>query len=78
MTDVSIRDLRNNGGEVIDRASRGEVITITRAGKRVAELRRLPPPGLAAQALLERWQHLPPVDSGAWRRDIDELLDSRL
>ena len=44
MADVSIRDLRNNGGEVVDRAARGEPITITRAGKRVAELRPLSRP----------------------------------
>ncbi|MHB1469709.1 MAG: type II toxin-antitoxin system Phd/YefM family antitoxin, partial [Solirubrobacteraceae bacterium] len=33
MSDVSIRDLRNHGGEVVDRAASGERITITRAGE---------------------------------------------
>jgi prevent-host-death family protein len=74
MADVSIRDLRNNGGEVVDRAARGEPITITRAGKRVAELRPLSRPGLATDALLARWRHLPPVDPAELRRDLDELL----
>jgi prevent-host-death family protein len=74
MVDVSIRDLRNNGGEVVDRAARGEPITITRAGKRVAELRPLSRPGLGADALLARWRHLPPVDPAGLRRDLDELL----
>jgi prevent-host-death family protein len=78
MPDVSIRDLRNRGGDVVDRAARGERITITRAGKRVAELRPLPQPGLDAAALLQRWRHLPPVDRAALRRDIDELLDPQL
>ena len=78
MADVSIRDLRNKGGNVVDRAARGERITITRAGERVAELRPLPRPGLTADALLRRWRHLPPVDDAALRRDIDELLDPRL
>jgi antitoxin (DNA-binding transcriptional repressor) of toxin-antitoxin stability system len=78
MADVSIRDLRNRGGEVVDRASRGERITITRAGKRVAELRALSGPGLAADVLLERWRHLPPVDPDRLRRDVDELIEPSL
>jgi hypothetical protein len=43
---VSIREPRNHGGEVVDRIARGEQITITRAGRPVAELRscvRVPP-----------------------------------
>lgn len=78
VADVSIRDLRNKGGEVVDRASRGELITITKAGRRVAELRPLRQPGLAAGALLERWRHLPTVDPVAMRRDIDRLIDTSL
>lgn len=75
MAKVSIRDLRNHGGEVVDRAMRGEQITITRAGAEVAELRALRPP-LSAEALLDSWRRLPPVDPAALRADIDELLDS--
>ena len=78
MAEVSIRDLRNRGGEVVDRAARGELITITKAGKRVAELRPLTPPGLSAEALVERWRHLPAVDPGALRREIDEVVDPGL
>lgn len=63
---------------MVDRAARGEPITITRAGKRVAELRPVTRPGLAADALLERWRHLPTVDPVALRHDIDELLDASL
>jgi antitoxin (DNA-binding transcriptional repressor) of toxin-antitoxin stability system len=74
---VSIRDLRNHGGEVVDRAERGEQITITRSGKEVAELRALRAP-LSADALLRRWSRLPAVDPAALRSDIDDLLDSRL
>ena len=78
MAEVSIRDLRNRGGEVVDRAARGELITITRAGKRVAELRPLSRPGLSAEALVERWRLLPAVDPGALRGEIDEVIDSGL
>jgi antitoxin (DNA-binding transcriptional repressor) of toxin-antitoxin stability system len=74
---VSIRDLRNHGGEVVDRAARGEQITITRSGREVAELRALRPP-LSADALLRRWNGLPAVDAGRLRRDIDRLLDPSL
>ncbi len=77
MGQVSIRDLRNHGGEVVDRATRGEAITITRSGRPVAELRASRPP-LSAEALLERWRRLPPVNAGALRGDIDRLLDARL
>jgi antitoxin (DNA-binding transcriptional repressor) of toxin-antitoxin stability system len=78
MSEVSIRDLRNRGGEVVDRAARGELITITRDGKRVAELRALTRPGLTAQALVDRWRHLPAVDPAALRREIDEAIDPSL
>lgn len=78
MVDVSIRDLRNHGGEVVDRAARGEQITITRAGAPVAQLRPLPPRPISAQRLLERWRRLPPVDPDALRADIDATLDASL
>jgi antitoxin (DNA-binding transcriptional repressor) of toxin-antitoxin stability system len=74
MTDVSIRELRNQGGEIVDRATRGEPITITRSGTAVAELRALRPP-LAAESLLRRWRRLPRVDPAALRADADRLLD---
>jgi len=77
MTEVSIRDLRNHGGEVVDRAARGEQITITRSGRPVAELRALRPP-LSAEALLSRRRRLPTVDPVGLRADVDRLLDSSL
>jgi len=41
MAEVSIRDLRNHGGDLIDRVAAGERITVARSGKPVAELRPL-------------------------------------
>jgi len=38
VTDVSIRDLRNHGGEVIDRVLGGHDIVITRSGRPVAQI----------------------------------------
>ena len=78
MTEVTIRELRNHGGEVVDRAARGEEITITRDGKPVAELRPLRRQPLAAEALLIRWHRLPPVDYRTMRAELDEVLDPAL
>ena len=78
VSDVSVRDLRNHGGEVLDRVARGERITITRDGRRVAELRPLIASKLSAEALLGRWRHLPAIDPVTFRRDIDDVLDSAL
>jgi len=77
MADVTIRELRNQGGDVVDRAARGEQITITRGGRPVAELRPMRPP-LSADALLSRWRSLPAVDPVALRADVDQLLDPTL
>jgi prevent-host-death family protein len=78
VAEVSIRELRNHGGEVVDRAARGEQITITRTGKAVAELRAVSPAPLSAETLLRRRRLLPRVDPVALRGDIDELLDAGL
>jgi prevent-host-death family protein len=75
---VSIRDLRNKGGEVIDRVASGRAVTITRDGRPVAELRPLRTRGLSAAVLLERWRRVPQVDGGAMQRDIDRVIDPRL
>lgn len=78
MADVSIRDLRNKGGEVVQRAQRGERLTITNAGKPVAELTGLPRPPVALDELRRRWKRLPPVDPAALQRDIDDVIDASL
>ena len=75
MASVTIRDLRNRGGEVVERVLAGERVTITRSGKAVAELRPLPADGLRAAVLLERWRHVPAIDERQFRRDIDDAMD---
>jgi prevent-host-death family protein len=75
---VTIRDLRNKGGDVIDRVEGGEPLLVTRDGRPVAELRPIRGRGLSAAALLERWRHLPPVDPVKFRADVDALIDQRL
>jgi antitoxin (DNA-binding transcriptional repressor) of toxin-antitoxin stability system len=63
---------------VVDRAERGEQITVTRGGRAVAELRALSRPPLSAETLLSRWRELPPLDPTLLRADVDALLDPRL
>jgi prevent-host-death family protein len=78
MNEVSIRDLRNHGGEVIDRVERGERLTVTRDGRGVAELRPLGRLPVKANVLVERWSRLPRVDPEGLRRDLDAVIDFRL
>ena len=78
MRDVSIRELRNHGGDVIDRVERGERLTVTRDGRPVAELSPVGRPRLGAAALLARWSRLPLVDPDGLRADIDALIDQSL
>ena len=75
MSSVTIRDLRNHGGEVVDRVEHGESVVITRAGTPVAELRPLPRRGLEAAALLERWRRVPTVDAALLFHDLDAILE---
>jgi len=78
MAEASVRDLRNHGGEVLDRVAAGEHVTVTRDGKPVAELLPLRRRGLAAAELVMRFQSLPPVDPQRLRADIDAHLDQTL
>ncbi len=78
MSTVSIRDLRNQGGKVVERVLAGESLTVTRAGTPVAELRPVRRPGLDRETLLRRWRQVPAIDPEALRRDIDAVLDSSL
>ena len=76
MADVSIRDLRNHGGDVVDRVERGERVTVTRSGKPVAELRPIGPQPARVAELIRRRRHLPAVDPDGLRRDLDTVIDS--
>ncbi len=78
MTEISIRELRNHGGEVIDRVALGEEMTVTRDGKPVAQLRPLDKPPLSMTVLLRRWEKLPAMDPEALRRDLDAAVDPSL
>jgi prevent-host-death family protein len=78
MSEVTIRELRNRGGSVVDRVAAGERVVVTRSGKPVAELRPVRGAGRTAAELVRRWRRLPPVDAVALRADIDAALDGSL
>lgn len=78
MSEVSIRELRNHGGEVIDRVVSGERMTVTRDGRPVAELRPLRRAAVAAEVLKRNWARLPALDPESFRRDVDRVLDASL
>ena len=78
MAEVSVRELRNNGGQVLDRVAAGEHVVITRDGQPVAELRQLGRQPLRAHQLLGRWRHLPVLDGAQLRRDIDDAVAADL
>ena len=78
MADVTIRELRNKGGEVIERVIAGEVLTVTRDGTPVAQLVPLPRKPLTAEAMLERHRHLPSLELDTLRRELDEIIDPSL
>jgi len=78
MAEVTVRELRNDGGRVLDRVERGESMTVTRDGRAVAELRPLSRRPLRADALLDRWRRLIPADVARLKADIDAAMDSSL
>ncbi|TVR31521.1 MAG: type II toxin-antitoxin system prevent-host-death family antitoxin [Nitriliruptor sp.] len=73
-----MRELRNHGGEVVDRVAAGERLTVTRSGKPVAELHPMGRPAVKAEVLLHRWRRLPRLDADQLRHDVDEILDPAL
>jgi prevent-host-death family protein len=78
MSEVTVRELRNRGGDVLERVARGEVLTVTRDGMAIAELRPLRRRPLPAAALLKRWRRLPALDPEKLKADIDDVLDGAL
>ena len=75
-TRATVRDLRNHGGDVLDRVAAGERVVVTRDGRPVAALTAVRSARLGRAALLAGWRHLPRVDTAGLRRDLDDLLDA--
>jgi prevent-host-death family protein len=78
MKSVSVRDLRNSGGDVLYRVEHGETVVVTRDGRPVAELRPLPRLSAGPAELIARRRHLPAVDPAALRADLDAFIEPGL
>lgn len=78
MSEITVRELRNRGGDVLDRVARGEALTVTRDGQPIAELRPLARRPMPAAVLVKRWRRLPAVDPSKLRADLDAVLDGSL
>jgi prevent-host-death family protein len=78
METVSVRELRNHGGEVLNRVARGESVIVSRDGAEVAELRPLRRGRVSPAELIARRATLPHLDVARLRADIDATVDPRL
>lgn len=74
MGEVTIRELRNRGGHVLERVAAGERLIVTRDGRPVAELRPLRATAASATDVLARWRRLPPFNPAALRADLDAAV----
>lgn len=78
METVTIRELRNKGGDVLNRVLRGESLEVTRDGVPVAQLTPIPHPTASTTELIARRRHLPSVDPSQLRADIDAVINPAL
>jgi prevent-host-death family protein len=78
MSEATVRELRNQGGRVLDRVVAGERVTITRDGKPVARLEPVGRDRLSAAVLVARFGRLPQMDPQRLRDDVDAIIDQRL
>lgn len=74
MESVTVRELRNHGGRVLERVTAGETLLVTKDGVPVAELAPLRKEFVAADELLARWRRLPALDADRLRDDLDAVL----
>jgi prevent-host-death family protein len=78
---VTVRELRNHGGEVLARVQAGETLTVTSSGVPVAELRPLPMTRRRFAPTAEIVARLAgggPIDLQAFRADLDSVTDPYL
>lgn len=78
MREVTVRELRNMGGKVLQRVARGERLIVTMDGRPVAELRPVARVSKSADVLIDRRRNIPAIDTDSLRADLENILDSRL
>ncbi len=77
--EISQRELRNDSGAILRAVESGQSFVVTRNGTPLAELRPLQRRRFVAKAeLLAAARQLTPIDSAAFRADVDECLDQSL
>lgn len=76
MGTVTVRELRTQSGEVLERVARGETFIVTRDGNEVAELQPVRRPTRQTEQLIASRRYLPRVDIETFRPDLDENLDA--
>ena len=78
MGSVTVRELRNHGGEVLDRVARGESLVVTRDGAEVAEIIPLRRRARTTSELIAARRTLPKLDLRRLRADLDQIMDPGL
>ena len=78
MAEVTVRDLRNKGGEILKQVEAGRSFTVTRDGEPVAKLNPLERQPLSREAIIERFKHVSLVDAKRLRQDIDAFIDQTI
>ena len=78
MAEVTVRDLRNRGGEILKQVEVGRSFVVTRDGLPVAELKPLDRKPLGRDVIIERFRHVPPIDAKRLRRELDAFIDQTI
>ena len=78
MEEIPVRTLRNDGGRVLDRVTKGTSMTVTRDGIPVAELRPVRRRSLPAAEIIARARLAPKIDYEKFRADVDNYLDTEI
>jgi prevent-host-death family protein len=73
---ITQRELRNDSAAVLRDVEGGQIITVTRNGTPVAELRPIPPRRFISRATIaEAGRRAPRVDLARLRADLDAVTD---
>lgn len=73
---INQRELRNESARVLREVRAGQVITVTRNGEPVAELRPIQPRRFATREVIaEAAKRAGRIDSRRFRKDVDAVVD---
>lgn len=76
---INQRELRNSSAKVLRKVQAGQVITVTRNGEPVAELRPIQPRRFATRATIsEAATRAARIDAKRFRDDVDAVVDQSI